>query len=57
MLIYKILDMPFNVFKKDMEYINSLLEIGKEPNLTDDELAAVSNYSMKRSAGFTPMLR
>jgi len=46
-----------NVFKRDMEYIHSLIEIGREPNLTDDELLAVSNYSMKRSRGFTPMLR
>ena len=49
--------MSFNVFKRDMEYIQSLIEIGKEPNLSKDEMAAVSNYSMMRSTGYTPMLR
>ena len=47
-----------NVFKKDMEYIYSRLEIGREPVLDSDELFAVNHYAMKRSVkSFTPMLR
>ena len=47
-----------DIYKHDMSYIHSRLEIGREPVLDDDELFAVNNYSMKRNAKtFTPMLR
>ena len=47
-----------DIYKHDMAYINSRLEIGREPVLDSAELEAVSNYSMKRNATtFTPMLR
>jgi len=49
--------MPFNIFKRDIDYIQSLLDIGKEPTLNQDEIDALSNYSMKRSRGYTPILK
>ena len=49
--------MTFSVFKRDMEYITSLIEIGREPLLDEAETTAIDNYAMKRSTGFTPLLR
>ena len=47
-----------DIYKHDMAYINSRLEIGREPNLKQEERDAVNSYSMKRHQNlFTPLLR
>jgi len=52
------LEMISDIFKHDMAYINSRLEIGREPALDSVEVEAVNRYSMKRNShNFTPLLR
>lgn len=46
-----------NMFRRDIEYIYSRLELGREPVLNEAEKQAVNNYSMKRAQKFTPLLR
>lgn len=49
--------MVHDIFQHDVEYIYSQVETGREPVLDADETRALQNYAMKRSNGFTPLLR
>ena len=46
-----------SIFKRDIEYIHSILALGREPVLDEYETYAVNNYAMKRAKRFTPLLR